>query len=183
MTSGWKKAEKPKRKGSWIRVGVLCALIVAAGLLFWFQGGLPWTRGLVGNPAATAEPGATKAPTQGTALEKRSLRETAYEKDMASLAALTENQGVSPQVREDAAKQLQQMVAGHQTELAIDEALRSAGFSPCVTLLQNGALTVMVEQKELTGAQSATILSLCAAHTDVGLENIRIMTGERLGGE
>jgi hypothetical protein len=108
---------------------------------------------------------------------QRTLREAAYEEDRASLTALSQNPEVAVKTREDAAAQLTLMIAGHQSELGIEEALTAAGFDPCLVLLQNGTLTVMVRAQSLTNTQSATILSLCAAHTQVGVENIRIMTG------
>ncbi len=179
MTNTWKKQEKPKRKGSGARILVLSGLLALAGVLLWTQQGGLFTGASKGGGSAAQPPATTRQP-QPTAQGRRTLREEAYDKDMASLKALTENQGVNADIREDAAKRIEQMVAGHQTELAIDEALRGAGFAPSLTLLENGALTVMVEAQTLTGTQSATILSLCASHTDVGVENIRIMTGETM---
>lgn len=177
MSNGWKKATTKPKGHAWVRIAILFLLVGAGAALLWYNG--YFAVGPV-SPGAeqTVSPNAAVTP-MPTTISQRSIREIAYDKDMASLATLCENEGVDAQTREDAAKQLQKMVEGHQTELAIDEALSAAGFSPCLTLLQNGALTVMVEAEELTGTQSATILSLCAAHADIGVENIRIMTGEK----
>ena len=71
-------------------------------------------------------------------------------------------------------------MADHQSELGLEETLNQAGYSPCVVLLQNGALTVIVASSDMTAETSAAILSLCAAHTDIGVENIRIMAREAL---
>ena len=62
----------------------------------------------------------------------------------------------------------------------LQQALNRAGYSPCVVLLQNGALTVIVASADMTAEASAAILSLCIAHTDIGVENIRIMARESL---
>lgn len=167
---------QPKtRKKRPIRLIILGALVVTAGLLLWL--------GNSAQPAAdSTKPGTgtagsmTPAPSQPKPSE-RSVREIAYERDTQTLRELTQNQQVSEQTREDAAQRLQTMVESHQTELAIEEALTEAGFSPCLVLLQNGAMTVMVEGVEMDAAQSASILTLCAAHTQIGVENIRIMAG------
>ena len=73
---------------------------------------------------------------------------------------------------------LDQLVADHQSELGLEEALNQAGYSSCAVLLQNGALTVIVASSDMTAEASAAILSLCTAHTDIGVENIRIMARE-----
>ena len=43
--------------------------------------------------------------------------------------------------------------------------------------MQNDSLTINVGARELSGTDSMTILSICVAHSDVPLENIRIMNG------
>lgn len=70
--------------------------------------------------------------------------------------------------------------ADHQSELGLEEALNQAGYSSCAVLLQNGALTVIVASSDMTAEASAAILSLCTAHTDIGVENIRIMARRSL---
>ena len=82
------------------------------------------------------------------------------------------------ETRAQAAGRLDRLVADHQSELGLEEALNQAGYSSCAVLLQNGALTVIVASSDMTAEASAAILSLCAAHTDIGVENIRIMARE-----
>lgn len=181
---------KPAAKWSWLRAVALVLLLGAAGALLWgggFQGlmekiggGGPSPGGLEGlleGGKALLEPTPSPIPKAGDLEAQRTLREIAYQEDREALSALSQNPEVAEKTREDAAAQLALMVASHQSELGIEEALQAAGFEPCLVLLQNGALTVMVRGDSLTSAQSATILSLCAAHAQVGVENIRIMTG------
>jgi len=116
---------------------------------------------------------ATQPPLQG-----RSAREAAYEKDISALEELLDRQTTEEAVRTQAGEQLVRMVENHQTELAIEEALLSAGFSPCLVVVQGDAITVTLDGAELSGTDGVTILSLCVAHSDVAVENIRIMTVE-----
>ncbi len=159
--------EPKKNAGRAARLGLLAALLIAAGILFWQnrQPSVPMET----LPEATASP----APT----VSGRDVRELSYEKDTAALQALTENGQLQQAVRDQAAEQLNRMIQNHQTELAIEEALQKAGFVPALVIMQNDSLTVNVGPRELSGADSMTILSLCVAHSDVPSENIRIMTG------
>ena len=159
--------EPKKNAGRAARLGLLAALLIAAGILFWQnrQPSVPRET----PPEATASP----APT----VSGRNVRELSYEKDTAALQALTENGQLQQAVRDQAAEQLNRMIQNHQTELAIEEALQKAGFVPALVIMQNDSLTVNVGPRELSGADSMTILSLCVAHSDVPSENIRIMNG------
>lgn len=166
------KAERQKEKRggrSALRLGMLGALLLAAAALKY---------GL--SPSKNETPRPSPAPTAQSApanVDRRESREAAYQKDAAALQAMTENEKLESAAREQAAEQLRRMVAGHQTELALEEALTQAGFSPVLVIFQNDALTVNVGAVALTAADSAAILSLCVAHSDVAAENVRIMTG------
>lgn len=165
-----------KRTFTWLRRGLLAALIAAAAALAWLRLPAPAPSDAP-EPDASVSAGQTPAP---AAAQERTAREAAYDKDVAALTALLDSGAADEETRAQAAARLDQLVADHQSELGLEEALNQAGFSPCVVLLQNGALTVIVASSDMTAETSAAILSLCAAHTDIGVENIRIMAREAL---
>lgn len=167
---------KKKRTATWLRRGLLAALIAAAAALAWLRLPAPAPSDAP-EPDASLSAGQTPAP---AAAQERTARETAYDKDVAALTALLDSGAADEETRAQAAARLDQLVADHQSELGLEETLNQAGYSPCVVLLQNGALTVIVASSDMTAETSAAILSLCAAHTDIGVENIRIMARETL---
>lgn len=174
MTETLLKSQKEKPKRGWLRLAVLAALLASAVYLAG-AGALP-APGADAPPAPAqteaAQPVDTPAP-----LTPRQQREAAYEKDLAAIRQLMAQEDLREETRQQAAAQTAQMVAWHQTELGLEEALFNAGFQPCLVLVQNNALTVAVSAPELTAAQSGVILSICLAHSDVAAENIRIMPG------
>ena len=165
-----------KRTFTWLRRGLLAALIAAAAALAWLRLPAPAPSDAP-EPDASLSAGQTPAP---AAAQERTARETAYDKDVAALTALLDSGAADEETRAQAAARLDQLVADHQSELGLEETLNQAGYSPCVVLLQNGALTVIVASSDMTAEASAAILSLCAAHTAIGVENIRIMAREAL---
>ena len=106
--------------------------------------------------------------------DRRSVREAAYDKDVAALQALVESAETDESTRAQAARRLEKMIGEHQAEMAIEEALRQAGYAPKLVLMQNNALTVMLDG-EVSSTVSASVLALCAAYTEVEAENVRIM--------
>ena len=114
------------------------------------------------------------APTPAPAADRRSVRESAYGRDLAALQELAENPSIEEETRTQAARRMEQMIREHQAELAIEEALVQAGYRPELVLMQNNALTIMLDG-EMSSGVSASILALCAAHAGVGAEHVRIM--------
>lgn len=154
------------RCGSWIRCGALASLLLAAALLLW-QGAT--------QEAPPQQPAASPAasPAPAPRANERTAREAAYDKDIAALRALVQSEAADPATRTQAAEHIDRLVGDHQSELGVEAALHSAGFTDCAVLIQNGAMTVIVNAPDQE--KSAAILALCTAHTDVGVENIRIM--------
>ena len=96
--------------------------------------------------------------------------------DIAALEALIAQPLLEASTREDAAARLQEIIDCRQAQSAVEGALVSSSLGPCVAVLSNGSLTIVTEKAEITKKDSALVLTLAAAHTGVGPENIRIIT-------
>lgn len=112
-------------------------------------------------------------------LEEYRLRrdETALE-DMAALQALCDGEHVDPAIREDAARQLQQLVEVRQQQLALEGALVQSGVSPCVAVVGGGSVTIVCGKEKLSSGESALVLTLARAHAGVEPQHVRVMTAE-----
>ena len=117
-------------------------------------------------------------PVPSAAPDERSLRERAYQQDLEALEKLLQSGAADENTQLQAAQRMQRMIDEHQSEIAIEESLEKSGFDPSLVLLQNGALTVILNEKQVQADVSASILNLCTAHTDILAENIRIMTSQ-----
>lgn len=107
-------------------------------------------------------------------------REATRQADMAALENLTSNDKVDQAARDRAQEELAEVIRCRESELAIEGTLTGAGLAPCVAVVQRGAVTVLVEKKELTQTEATMILTLTAAHTGEAPENIRIMAGNMI---
>jgi len=144
-------------KDGMIRWLVLGGLLGCAGMLAFFQN----------EPAQSVlQPVSTVMPQQP---DRRRTREDAYDRDVAALQTLADGGD------EFAVEQLQKMIGMHQSELAIEEALRGSGFEDALVIAQGNAVTVMLPAETITEENSARILALCMSYADVFAENIRIM--------
>lgn len=157
------------------RLWLLAVLLAACALLLWLRLGQP--SGGAPQPGEATQPPQAQPTPPPQALTARQQREAAYEKDLAAVQALVMQTELREETRQQAAAQAAEMIRQHQLELGLEEALVSAGFAPCLVLMQNDALTIAVSASEVTAAESAVILSVCLEHTDVASENIRIMPG------
>lgn len=156
------KKKSPARQGRMRKV-ILLGLVILAAVLACQK-----------IPRQEIQPVPTPMPSE-VWKDERTAREKAYDQDVETLRILmNDKEGTA---REQASLRLAQMVEEHQTELGIEEALRAAGYSSAFVLMQNGALTILLNQEILSEEVSAAVLALCTAHSDVEAENIRIMSG------
>lgn len=150
---------------AWFRRGLLAVLALAAGILWMIEGRK--------EPLQQLSPALSPAPT--VQHDERLKRETAYDRDVTALQALLESASADTATQEMAAQKLAQLIAEHQHEIGLENALLEAGYENAVVLMQNGAVTVMVPQDRLNEETGAQILELCVVHAGVGAENIRVM--------
>ena len=148
-----------KADSAWKRYLLLGILAAAAAVL---------ALGETDKPVFTEVQPETTAISQ-TQETKHFSREEAYEKDVAALQTLAQSGDTM------AAQRLDDMVRLHQSELAIEEALKTAGFPDALVIAQGNAVAVMLPQAQLTKENSARILTLCMTYADVSAENIRLM--------
>ena len=149
----------------WVRWGILAVLVAAAAWL-WFAEGRTEQR---------AVPGPVQTPAVIVPNDARLKREASYEKDVAALQALIESGAADEATQEMAAKNLAELIEEHTSEIALESALEEAGFAGAAVIVQNGAVTVMLPDEQLSEKNSAQIISLCIAHTDAKAENVRVM--------
>lgn len=150
---------------AWLRPSVLMLLVLAAICLWWMEGREMADEAVLPTPT----------PTQHVQKDQRSERETAYDRDVAALQALLESGAADEATQEMAAQKLAALIAEHQSEIGLEEALQEAGYTSAVVIVQNGSVTVMIPKAQLNEDASAQILALCVAHAEVGAENVRVM--------
>ena len=153
--------------GKWLRRGLLLVLVAACAVLWLMDRDVPLDHNLPSEPVPTA------------CTDERLKRENAYERDVTALQALVDNESADQATREMAAQRLAVLIAEHQSEIRLETALLEAGYQTAIVLVNNGAVTVMVPQDQLTEEKSAQILALCLAHTDADAENIRVMANRQ----
>lgn len=108
----------------------------------------------------------------------RTRREETYLSDLSTLQALCDQTALSDQTREDAARQLQEMVARRESQLALEGALAQSGVYPCVAVITPGSVTVVTEKETLSSGESALVMTLAKAHAGVEPSGVRVMTAE-----
>ena len=140
----------------WFRWTVLVILLLTAIILAFLDLAVP-----------AEEP---SAPVQTP--EIRFDREIAYEKDIEALQTLAQGEGAGAQ---QAMEHMEKLIGMHQSEWAIEEALKNGGFPEATVIVHQNAVAVMIPPEQMTEENSARILALCVSYADVRAENIRIM--------
>lgn len=108
--------------------------------------------------------------------EYRLRRDETTLRDMAALEALCQQENLAAQTREDAAAQLQELVASRQAQLDLEGALTQSGVYPCVAVVSTGSVTIVTEKETLSDGESALVLTLAQAHAGVAPSGVRVMT-------
>ena len=98
--------------------------------------------------------------------------------DIASLEALCAQTTLDERTRDDAAALLTSIIASRRAQDAIEGALSASSLYPCTVVVQDNAVTVVTAKKTITEKDTALVLTLADAHTNVSPENVRILTAE-----
>lgn len=98
--------------------------------------------------------------------------------DIAALESLCAQTALDDATREDAADQLQEIIANRQAQSALEGALTGSSLHPCVAVVSGGSVTVVTEKTTVTDRDSALVLTLAAAHAGAAPENVRIITAK-----
>ncbi|MBQ8654827.1 MAG: SpoIIIAH-like family protein [Clostridia bacterium] len=108
--------------------------------------------------------------------EYRQQRDADALRDMAALEALVNQAELDPQLRADAAAQLQRLVAERQQESALEGALTASGVYPCAAVAEAGSITIVTEKNTLSEGENALILTLAETHAGVSPSGVRVIT-------
>lgn len=157
-------------RNAFLTVLLMTTLVVA---------GLASQERLRSSPKTVAIPVVSTAASVLTPLEIfRQERDTSVQADMAALQALCDQPLLEDATREDAADRLQELVAYHQAQLALEGALSLSSLAPCAAVVTQGSVTIVTEKQEITDRDSALVLSLAAAHANTPPSGVRIITAE-----
>lgn len=110
--------------------------------------------------------------------EFRTRREETILADIATLQTLCDQENLSEQTRQDAADQLQRLVATREAQLALEGALTQSGVYPCVAVITEGSVTIVTEKETLSDGESALVMTLARVHAGVEPSGVRVMTAE-----
>lgn len=117
----------------------------------------------------------TSAP-KGSLDSFRSRREEAFLADVATLETLCGQENLADSIREDAARQLQEMISTREAQLALEGALTESGISPCVAVISEGSVTIVTDKATLTDGESALVMTLAQTHAGVAPSGVRVIT-------
>ena len=106
-----------------------------------------------------------------TALDRQEARDEAID----VLMLLAGNEEASEEVRADAREQIARIAADIQNEANIETLVKAKGFSECVTVISEGAVSVVVQKDELKAADTAQILTIVYETTGISPDKVSII--------
>lgn len=108
----------------------------------------------------------------------RQQRDQSVLTDIAALEKLIALPDLDDNTRQEAAACLQSIIEARQAQSALEGALSGSSLSPCVTVVQNGSVTIVTDKSTITEKDSALVMTLAAAHTGASPENVRIIPAD-----
>ena len=106
-----------------------------------------------------------------TALDRQEARDEAID----VLMLLAENTEAAEEVRADAREQIAKIAADIQNEANIETLVKAKGFAECVTVISEGAVSVIVQKDELKAADTAQILTIVYETTGISPDKVSII--------
>lgn len=108
----------------------------------------------------------------------RQQRDAASLQDMAALQALVGQEELDPQLRAEAASQLQALVDAREKQLALEGALLGSGLQPCVAVVSPGQVTIVTEKVTLTEDETALLMTMAQLHTGALPAQVSVITAD-----
>ena len=91
------------------------------------------------------------------------------------LKLVTENAESSEEARAEAASRISQIALDIQNEANIETLVKAKGFAECVTVISEGAVSVVVQKDELKAADTAQILTIVYETTGISPDKVSII--------
>ncbi len=151
-------------------LNILMLAAVAAALILTFLKGAPDSE--TGLPLASiAAPAATAAPHPAEVYRARRRETRAMEQSL--LTALASGELTDAETRTMAEKQLVEITANDETELAVEGALAAHGYADALCVARNGSMTVFLPG-EITADEAAFFLEIARDASGLEPESIRL---------
>ena len=106
-----------------------------------------------------------------TALDRKEARDEAID----VLKLVSESEEASQEARAEASAKIAQIALDIQNEANIETLVKAKGFSDCVAVISEGAVSVIVSAESLQAAQTAQIFSIVYDTTGISPENVSII--------
>lgn len=162
------------RRVRWARATASLAALLLLFSIAYIAANAPWGQGerqaFLGEASPPVQAVGAEALTQYAA-EREALRA----EHQRQLQGIIDDQGASAEMREAARRQLMDMIAWAEQELAIETVLRARGYERVAATVHADSVNVMVVADALTQAQSAVILELVTRETGQVGGNIKII--------
>ena len=175
----WKETVKKYKK--WLNKRVLSAVGLCVLLAAAVVTNILINRNRTETTAAPAPDGVQAVSAQSRAADAnffaayREERDNVRTQELAYLDAIVA-QGGDAETLNDAQKQKMDLVNAMETELTVENLVRSKGFSDVIVSLHNGNVNVVVGADTLSDEQVAQILDIVLRETGGAAENVKIST-------
>ena len=102
-------------------------------------------------------------------------RQEARDEAIDVLMLLADNEQASEEVRADAREQIARIARDIQNEANIETLVKAKGFAECVTVISDGAVSVVVQKEDLKAVDTAQILTIVYETTGISHDKVSII--------